>query len=97
MATADTSQLLAYFGQAAEDSKTHGLPNDTRAMVFCSFRPCVLDIVVGCTVRSLLANTQDMLNEHSGLLKATKFVGQQKGKSEGDKGFTQKDQKQVRF
>lgn len=66
-------------------------------MVFCSFRPCVLDIVVSVTGSSQgsVADMQDMLNEHSGLLKATKFVGQQKGKSEGDKGFTQKDQKQV--
>ena len=36
-----------------------------------------------------------MLNQHSGMLRATKFVGQSQGKSEGDKGFTQKDQKKV--
>jgi ATP-dependent DNA helicase MPH1 len=51
-------------------------------MVFCSFRQCVLEIV-------------DMLNEHSGLLRATKFVGQAQGKQEGDKGFNQKEQKKV--
>jgi ATP-dependent DNA helicase MPH1 len=45
-----------------------------------------------------LADTlQEMLNEHSGLLKATKFVGQSQGKQEDDKGFTQKEQKQVRL
>lgn len=38
---------------------------------------------------------QDALNEHPGLLRATKFVGQADGKKEGDKGFKQKDQKQA--
>lgn len=36
-----------------------------------------------------------MLNDHPGLLKATKFVGQSQGKQEEDKGFTQKEQKKV--
>lgn len=36
-----------------------------------------------------------MLNDHSGLLKATKFVGQSQGKQEEDKGFNQKEQKRV--
>ncbi|KAL7420918.1 3'-5' DNA helicase [Cryptotrichosporon argae] len=74
--------LLAHFAQAAEDEEVHGTKNDTRAMVFCSFRECVLEIV-------------DMLNEHSGLLKATKFVGQSQGKQEKDKGFNQKEQKKT--
>ena len=38
---------------------------------------------------------QDMLNEHSGLLRATKFVGQSQGKQEVDKGFNQKEQKKA--
>jgi ATP-dependent DNA helicase MPH1 len=36
-----------------------------------------------------------MLNEHSSLIKATKFVGQAQGKKEDDRGFKQKEQKQV--
>ena len=51
-------------------------------MVFCALREGVNEIV-------------DMLNEHSGLLRAAKFVGQAKGKQEGDKGLTQKEQKKV--
>lgn len=38
---------------------------------------------------------KDMLNDHPGLLKATKFVGQSQGKQEEDKGFNQKEQKRV--
>jgi len=37
-----------------------------------------------------------MLNEHPGIISATKFVGQSQGKQEKDKGFNQKEQKQVR-
>lgn len=39
-------QLLEHFSQAAEDEQRHGIKNDTRAMVFCSFREPVLEIVV---------------------------------------------------
>ncbi|WRT70898.1 uncharacterized protein IL334_007897 [Kwoniella shivajii] len=74
--------LLAHFTQAEEEETTLGQRNDTRAMVFCSYRECVLDIV-------------EMLNQHSGLLKATKFVGQSQGKQEADKGFNQKEQKKT--
>ncbi|KAL1412451.1 3'-5' DNA helicase [Vanrija albida] len=74
--------LLAHFAQAEEDEKTHGTKNNTRAMVFCTLRECVLEIV-------------DMLNEHPALLRATKFVGQSQGKQAVDKGFTQKDQKRT--
>ncbi|KLT45812.1 P-loop containing nucleoside triphosphate hydrolase protein [Cutaneotrichosporon oleaginosum] len=74
--------LLAHFAQAEEDEQVHGVRNNTRAMVFCSFRECVLEVV-------------DMLNEHPHLLKATKFVGQSQGKQEKDNGFTQKDQKKT--
>jgi hypothetical protein len=41
-----TIQLLAHFTQAQEDEEVHGVKNDTRAMVFCSFRHCVLEVVV---------------------------------------------------
>jgi ATP-dependent DNA helicase MPH1 len=60
----------------------------------------VNDIVVShtsCIQMDLANSMQEMLNEHSGLLKATKFVGQSQGKQEDDKGFTQKEQKQVRL
>lgn len=36
-----------------------------------------------------------MLNDHSPVLRATKFVGQSQGKQEVDKGFNQKEQKRV--
>ncbi|ORY28004.1 hypothetical protein BCR39DRAFT_536112 [Naematelia encephala] len=74
--------LLAHFMQAADDERMHGVKNDTRAMVFCSYRDCVLEVV-------------DMLNDHSPVLKATKFVGQSQGKQEQDKGFNQKEQKKT--
>lgn len=38
-----------------------------------------------------------MLNEHPGLISATKFVGQSQGKQEIDKGFNQKEQKRVGY
>ncbi|WVQ77137.1 hypothetical protein IAR50_006820 [Cryptococcus sp. DSM 104548] len=72
--------LMAHFAQAEEEEETLGQKNDTRAMVFCSLRPCVLEIV-------------DMLNENAPLLKATKFVGQ--SDRDGDKGFNQKEQKKA--
>lgn len=45
------------------------------------------------TVRQL--THQNALNDHPGLLRATRFVGQGDGKKEGDKGLKQKDQKQA--
>ncbi|GMK56457.1 hypothetical protein CspeluHIS016_0302970 [Cutaneotrichosporon spelunceum] len=74
--------LLAHFAQAEEDEKEHAIPNSTRAMVFCSFRECVLELV-------------DMLNEHPHLLRATRFVGQSQGKQAKDQRFTQKEQKKT--
>lgn len=38
---------------------------------------------------------QDALNDHPGLLRATRFVGQSDGKKAGDRGLRQKDQKQA--
>ncbi|ORX40857.1 hypothetical protein BD324DRAFT_644144 [Kockovaella imperatae] len=74
--------LIHHFTEAQEDEEVHGVKNDTRAMVFCSFRECVMEIV-------------EMLNDHPGLLRATKFVGQSQGKQEADKGFNQKEQKKT--
>lgn len=67
-------------------------------MVFCSFRDCVMEIVVSVyqvSARRNLSFEQEMLNDHSDLLRATKFVGQSQGKQEQDKGFNQKEQKKV--
>jgi ATP-dependent DNA helicase MPH1 len=47
---ADYPQLLDHFQLADEDEKIHGVKNDTRAMVFCSFRDCVLEVVVSAQV-----------------------------------------------
>lgn len=74
--------MLAHFSQAEEEENTLGQKNNTRAMVFCSLRPCVMELV-------------DMFNEHPNLLRATKFVGQSNGKDERDKGFNQKEQKKT--
>jgi ATP-dependent DNA helicase MPH1 len=95
--------LLAHFSQAADDEERLGEKNDTRAMVFCSFRECVGEVVVGHFIRVIslveskdqMLTEQDMLNEHKGILSATKFVGQSQGKQESDKGFNQKEQKQA--
>ncbi|OWT36037.1 ATP-dependent DNA helicase MPH1 [Cryptococcus neoformans Bt1] len=74
--------MLAHFSQAEEEENTLGQKNNTRAMVFCSLRTCVMELV-------------DMFNEHPNLLRATKFVGQAHGKDERDKGFNQKEQKKT--
>jgi ATP-dependent DNA helicase MPH1 len=41
-----SDKLLDHFALAEEDEKVHGVKNDTRAMVFCSYRECVLEVVV---------------------------------------------------
>lgn len=38
--------LLAHFLQAEEEERTLGEKNTTRAMVFCTYRECVIDVVV---------------------------------------------------
>ena len=38
--------LLQHFTEAEDDETIHGVKNDTRAMVFCSYRECVMEIVV---------------------------------------------------
>jgi hypothetical protein len=54
-------QLLEHFTKAVEDEKEHGVTNDTRAMVFCSYRECVLDIVVRNITFTLIANWRNRL------------------------------------
>lgn len=53
----------------------------TRVMVFCTFRACVDEIV-------------EVLNGHSPVLRATRFVGQGADKA-GKKGIAQKEQLEV--
>jgi superfamily II DNA/RNA helicase len=57
-----------------------GRLEDTRIMVFCQFRECVIEIV-------------DILNEQSGI-NATAFVGQSSD-TKGNKGLRQKDQERI--
>ncbi|KAI6045135.1 hypothetical protein EDC04DRAFT_2638648 [Pisolithus marmoratus] len=71
--------LMQHFGsRMSEDGETG---EDTKAMVFVTYRECVDEIVA-------------MLNEERPLLKATKFVGQGLDK-QGRKGFAQKEQLEV--
>lgn len=67
----------------APDSPAHGIgAEDTRVMIFVTFRNCLQEIV-------------EYLNEESPLIRATKFIGQGTDK-EGGKGFSQKEQLDVR-
>ena len=76
--------LVQHFGQRAfEGDEEEGGVNNTRAMVFVTYRECVDEIV-------------EVLNQESPLLKATRFVGQGVDK-QGKKGFAQKEQLEVRF
>ncbi|UZJ54810.1 hypothetical protein CBS101457_004130 [Exobasidium rhododendri] len=68
--------VAAHFASEEEQ----GRRADTRIMVFCQFRECVLEIV-------------DLLNEHNGI-DATVFVGQA-ADNKGNKGMRQKDQEQT--
>ena len=67
--------LLQHFGARM------GEEEETRAMVFVTYRDCVDEIV-------------HILNEESPLLKATRFIGQGTDK-QGRKGFAQKEQLEV--
>jgi ATP-dependent DNA helicase MPH1 len=69
--------IVQYFGERMEED------DDTRAMVFVTYRECVDEIV-------------EMLNVEKPLIRATKFVGQGTDKS-GKKGFAQKEQLEVEF
>lgn len=71
--------LMQHFGSCM--SENGGSDEDTRAMVFVTYRECVDEIVA-------------MLNEEGPLLKATRFVGQGLDK-QGRKGIAQKEQLEV--
>ncbi|KAI6005074.1 hypothetical protein F5J12DRAFT_921301 [Pisolithus orientalis] len=71
--------LMQHFGSRMADGEETS--EDTKAMVFVTYRECVDEIVA-------------MLNEERPLLKATKFVGQGLDKK-GRKGFAQKEQLEV--
>ncbi|KAG0697158.1 hypothetical protein DFH29DRAFT_947571 [Suillus ampliporus] len=67
--------LLQHFGARMDEGE------ETRAMVFVTYRECVDEIV-------------HILNEESPLLKVTRFIGQGTDK-QGRKGFAQKEQLEV--
>lgn len=76
--------LVQHFGQRiSEGDEEQPEANETRAMVFVTYRECVDEIV-------------DVLNQESPLLRATRFVGQGADK-QGKKGFAQKEQLEVRY
>lgn len=74
--------LVQHFAQRISegDEEDEGV-NNTRAMVFVTYRECVDEIV-------------EVLNQESPLLKVTRFVGQGVDK-QGKKGFAQKEQLEV--
>lgn len=76
--------LVQHFAQKiSERDEEEAEVNETRAMVFVTYRECVDEIV-------------EVLNQESPLLKATRFVGQGTDK-QGKKGFAQKEQLEVRY
>ncbi|TFK57422.1 hypothetical protein OE88DRAFT_1651133 [Heliocybe sulcata] len=70
--------VLDHFVKAGEEPVRE---QDTKAMVFVSFRECVDEVV-------------EWLNQESPMIRATKFVGQGADK-QGNKGFGQKEQLEV--
>jgi ATP-dependent DNA helicase MPH1 len=77
--------VIDHFGQQLRDDDASTISvqagDDTRAMVFVTFREAVDEIV-------------DLLNQESPLLRATKFIGQGIDKK-GNKGLTQREQQRV--
>jgi|ERR1700761_604158 ATP-dependent DNA helicase MPH1 len=77
--------VIDHFGQRLRDNDASTVSmqvsDDTRAMVFVTFREAVDEIV-------------DFLNQESPLLRATKFIGQATDKK-GNKGLTQREQLDV--
>ncbi|KAH7921254.1 P-loop containing nucleoside triphosphate hydrolase protein [Leucogyrophana mollusca] len=71
--------LVQHFGSRMAEAENEG--EETRAMVFVTYRDCVDEIV-------------EMLNHEQPLLKAMRFVGQGTDK-QGRKGFAQKEQLEV--
>jgi len=75
--------IIQHFGQRMEDASDGSGLEETRAMVFVTYRECVDEIV-------------DILNSEKPLIRATKFIGQGTDKH-GKKGFGQKEQLEVGF
>ncbi|KAI0271516.1 hypothetical protein BC834DRAFT_859979 [Gloeopeniophorella convolvens] len=76
--------VIHHFGQRASDANGAGgepTGNDTRAMVFVTFREAVDEIV-------------DFLNQESPLIRASKFIGQGTDK-QGKKGIAQREQLEI--
>jgi ATP-dependent DNA helicase MPH1 len=71
--------VVQHFGERLADEGEN--QEETRAMVFVTYRECVDEIV-------------EMLNAEMPLIRATKFVGQGTDK-QGKKGFGQKEQLEV--
>jgi ATP-dependent DNA helicase MPH1 len=71
--------IVQHFGERLTDEGEN--QEETRAMVFVTYRECVDEIV-------------EMLNVEKPLIRATKFVGQGTDK-QGKKGFGQKEQLEV--
>ncbi|KAF8273776.1 hypothetical protein EI94DRAFT_1562845 [Lactarius quietus] len=70
--------VIDHFGQRLRDDDASNASDNTRAMVFVTFREAVDEIV-------------DFLNQESPLLRATKFIGQGIDKK-GNKGLAQREQ-----
>ena len=77
--------LIEHFAQRQfdlEDAQTPGATDDSRVMVFCSYRQCVEEVVA-------------FLNQEKPMIRAIPFIGQGTDKS-GRKGYGQKEQLGVR-
>jgi ATP-dependent DNA helicase MPH1 len=73
--------VIDHFGQRLRDDHASTVSDDTRAMVFVTFREAVDEVV-------------HFLNQESPLLRATKFIGQGIDKK-GNKGLAQREQLDV--
>lgn len=75
--------VVQHFAEKIVDEGDRGAEEDTRVMVFVTYRECVDEIV-------------ETLNHERPLIRATKFVGQGTDK-QGNKGIAQKEQLEVRI
>lgn len=75
--------LIDHFAQRLPDEAggDGAQPNESRAMVFVSFRQCVDEVV-------------ELLNKESPIIRAKAFIGQGTDK-QGKKGYAQKEQLEV--
>jgi ATP-dependent DNA helicase MPH1 len=74
--------ILQHFADRSAEEGADG-ENETRAMVFVTYRECVDQIV-------------DLLNAERPMIRASKFIGQGTDK-QGKKGFAQKEQLEARL